>query len=105
LGAGHTSLLDDRFHPRVSVALESCKQVILLLPDPDPERSATVIRHRLLVDDDRETTDWIHDGVDFVQHWILSDQNRRLATHTVYTGDDPSDAVALRVIDLLGGSG
>jgi hypothetical protein len=25
-------------------------------------------------------------------------------THTIYTGDDPPDAVTMRVIDLLGGS-
>jgi hypothetical protein len=55
------------------------------------------------MDDDREGTDWIHDGVDFVQHWILSDQNRRLATHTIYTRDDPPE-VTMRVIELLGGS-
>jgi hypothetical protein len=104
LGAGHTSLLDDRFHTRISAALASYEHVILLLPDPDPERSTAVIRHRLMVDDDRESTDWIHDGVDFVRHWIVSDQNRRLATHAIHTGDDPPDAVTMRVIDLLGGS-
>jgi hypothetical protein len=104
LGAGHTSLLDDRFHTRISAALASYEHVILLLPDPDPERSVAVIRHRLMVGDDRESTDWIHDGVDFVRHWIVSDQNRRLATHTIYTGDNPPAAVTMRVIDLLGGS-
>jgi hypothetical protein len=78
--------------------------MILFLLDLDPERSAAVIRHCLMVDDDRESTDWIHDGVDFVRHWIVSDQNRRLATHAIHTGDDPPDAVTMRVIDLLGGS-
>jgi hypothetical protein len=104
LGAGHTSFLDNRLHPRISAALATYEHVILLLPDPDPERSAAVIRHRLLKGENREGTEWIHDGVDFVQHWVLSDQNRRLATSTIYTGEDPPDTVAMRVIELLVGS-
>jgi hypothetical protein len=104
LGAGHTSLLDDRFHARVSAALAPYEHVILLLPDTDPERSAAVIRRRLVVDDDRDVTDWTHDGVDLIRHWIVSDQNQRLATHTIYAGNDPPDVVAMRVIDLMSGS-
>jgi hypothetical protein len=99
LGAGHTCFLDRSLADRAQAALEPFTNVVLLLPDEDPDVSAGVIRRRLAAE--RDGFDWMADGVDFVHHWLTSDQNRLLADHVVYAHADPPDVVAERVIRAL----
>lgn len=100
LGAGHTCFLDPRFHDVVKRALQPYRNVVLLLPDPHPACCVEVIRRRLS-EDDRDGMTWHFDTVDFIRHWVESDQNRRLADHVIYTGADTQDVVARRVVETL----
>lgn len=99
LGAGHSCYLDRSLFERVRAILEPFTDVVLLLPDPDPELSIGVIRARLARE--RDGWDWVHGDVDFVRHWVTSDQNRLLADHVVYAGEDDPPAVAERVAALV----
>jgi hypothetical protein len=100
LGAGHTCYLDRSLFPRVQAALAPYRNVVLLLPDPDPDISVRVIDERMA--SVREGWSWKHGDIDFVRHWVTDDQNRSLATHVVFTGADPPAHVSQRVVDQLG---
>lgn len=44
---------------------------------------------------------WSFPEIDFILHWVVSDQNSELATHVVVTCDDTPDEVAHRVVELV----
>lgn len=94
IGAGYTSFLDRRFHSRAAAALKPFSRVVLLLPDPDPEKSVSVLRSRCVK---ARGQDWIHEGVDFIEHWVTDDQNQRLATEVIYTGDEQPEQIVARL--------
>ena len=100
LGAGHSCFLDRSHAPRIQRALEPFRHVVFLLPDRDGERSVRIIRERS--ERTREGMTWLHDGVDLIRLWVTDEQNFRLATDVVYTGDDGPEQVAERVIQLIG---
>ena len=102
LGAGHTSFLDRRFHEAVEAALAPYRNIVLLLPDVDPDRSVSVIRHRLMHDSERPAMSWEFPEVDFIRHWVEDDQNRRLAEHVAYTGDADPGSIATQLSVSLG---
>jgi hypothetical protein len=94
IGAGYTSFLDHRFHARAAAALRPFSRVVLVLPDPGPAESVRILRSRCRK---ARQDDWIREGVDFIEHWVTDEQNRRLATEVVYTGDDEPAAVVTRL--------
>lgn len=94
IGAGYTSFLNRRFHARAVAALKPFRQVVLLLPDADPGKSVSVLRARCLK---ARGDDWIHEGLDFIEHWVTDDQNRRLATEVIYTGDAAPAQIVTRL--------
>jgi hypothetical protein len=98
LGAGHSCFLDPACAVRVRRALAPFVNTILLLPDPDVERSVAIIRDRCARTRDGMT--WRFDDVDFIRHWVASGQNHELARHVVYTQDDAPEQVAERVVAL-----
>ncbi|MFD2079035.1 hypothetical protein SAMN05421678_102300 [Actinopolymorpha cephalotaxi] len=73
LGAGHTSFLDRGLHERVASALRPFSNVVLLVPSTDTVTSVHILRERCR----QRGHTWIHDGIDFIEHWVTDDQNRR----------------------------
>lgn len=94
LGAGHTSFLDRQLHERVASALSPFANVVLLLPSPNAATSIDVLRERC----QRRGHTWIHEGVDFIEHWVTDDQNRRLAKRILYTEAQDPDALAQQLL-------
>ena len=100
LGAGHTHYEDDAYFQIVQEALAPFTHVLLLLPDPDVNRSVEVLRRRSLAS---RGHGWQHDGRDWLREWCESSQNARLATQIVYTADGSADETADHVLRLVAG--
>lgn len=84
-GAGHSHYEDASLFESVAAALAGCSHIILLLPSPDLDLSVHLLR-------ERNSRDWVHQGYDFIAHWVKDDCNHRLATSTVYTdGKTPAE--------------
>lgn len=81
-GAGHSHFQDDELFARVQRALIGCKNVVLLLPSRDLDRSVHLLRERSKAE---RGWDWSADGYDFIEHWVKDRCNHDLATVTVYT--------------------
>jgi hypothetical protein len=82
LGAGHSHFADAALFERVRQALALCPNVVLLLPCPDLDQSAQILRARCKAE---RGWDWRVDGYDYIEHWVKDDCNHLLATLTVYT--------------------
>ncbi len=70
----------------------------LLRVGPDPEHSVAVLRERCVR---FKRTDWIQDGVDFLELWVRSDQNIALADHVVDAGHRPPIELAQMIADVV----
>jgi shikimate kinase len=92
LGAGHTSFLDPQLHERVATALSPFADVILLLPSSDAARSVSVLRERC----QQRGHTWVHEGVDFIEYWVINDQNRRLAKRVWWSSSSQAGCDAQR---------
>jgi ABC-type arginine transport system ATPase subunit len=82
LGAGHSHYEDPILFDRVRRAIAPCANIVLLLPSADLDKSVCLLRERCMSERGR---DWIHDGYDFIEHWVKDYCNRDLATLTVFT--------------------
>jgi len=61
----------------------------IVLPSADLDRSVSLLRQRSV---EERNTDWIHDGYDFIEHWVKDDSNHELATSTIFTdGKTPAE--------------
>lgn len=98
LGAGHTSVLDDRHRATVRAALAPVDPVVLLLPAADRAESLAVLRPRSLAE---KGTDWLRDGYDFLARWLDDPTTREVATDVLVTGDEAPRRTAERVLDLV----
>jgi hypothetical protein len=92
-GAGHSHFEDDRFAHEVTRILAGAV-VVLLLPDPDPEVSLSILRERCA---SARGYDWNIDGIDYLRTWITSDQNFGLANVVAYERGDDLETFARRV--------
>ncbi|MBL4772551.1 MAG: hypothetical protein JKX98_02780 [Alcanivoracaceae bacterium] len=81
-GAGHSSYEDESLFKSVKEALAGYQNIILLLPSADLDLSVSLLRKRSI---EKRNKDWIHDGYDFIEHWVKDDCNHDLATITVFT--------------------
>ena len=97
LGAGHTTYTDPALFEQVRALLSEC-QVILLLPTPNNDTSLSVLRERAIR---LNGMDWRMNGVDVLEQWVVGEQNRRLASKIVYTGDDAPARIADAIVDVL----
>lgn len=97
LGAGHSTYTDETLFEEVR-SLLSRRATVLLLPSPDTTESLRVLRGRAL---ERNGTDWVMDGVDVLEHWVAGEQNRLLASLTVFTEGLTPDELADVVVDGL----
>jgi adenylate kinase family enzyme len=81
-GAGHSHYEDEFLFRGVKKALAHCPNIILLLPSSDLDRSVSLLRQRSIEERKR---DWVHDGYDFIEHWVKDYCNHDLATVTIFT--------------------
>lgn len=80
VGAGHTHFEDRQFADAAASALER-HVVVLLLPECDRARSVALLRQRSVAS---KRHDWRVGDIDYLDVWVRSDQNRRLADHVIY---------------------
>ena len=98
-GAGHSHYENTNLFESISQTLSHLSNVILLLPSSDLDRSVSILRQRSI---EQRKRDWIHDGYDFIEHWVKDDCNHLLSTATIYTeGKEPEQTrnEILRVIN------
>lgn len=97
LGAGHTTYTDAGLFEEVRSLLQPCATV-LLLPSRDNEESLRLLRQRAIA---LNGMDWVMDGVDVLEQWVAGEQNRLLASVTIYTdGLTPDDLVTVTLEGL-----
>ena len=99
LGAGHTTYTDLNLFEEVRSLLEPCATV-LLLPSPDNEENLRLLRQRAIA---LNGMDWVMDGVDILEQWVAGEQNRVLASVTIYTEGRTPDELAEQVVEVLEG--
>ena len=87
-GAGHSHYEDELLFKKVKKTITLNSIIILLLPCADLERSVTLLRQRSIQERKR---DWIHDGYDFIEHWVKDYCNHDLATATIFTEDKTAE--------------
>jgi hypothetical protein len=94
LGGGHTvpaPWLDEAVFDPVQQALAPFRNVVLVLPSPDLDRSAAVLRERS-EEEWRLQEIWERHGFDMNEHFVRHPANERLAKLTVYTeGKTPEE--------------
>lgn len=97
VGAGHTHFEDRQFADAAASALRR-HVVVLLLPECDRARSAALLRERSVAS---KRHDWRVGDIDYLDVWVRSDQNRRLADHVMYLRGRSPLAVATHVAGAL----
>lgn len=95
LGAGHTHFEDEEYFQPVAEALAGCS-VILLLPDADPGVSQKLLRARCASE---RGEDW--GGLEFLDEWVVSQHNQRLANTVIYSESRSAADVALSAAQML----
>jgi Shikimate kinase len=98
LGAGHMHYEDPMMFDRVRRAIAPCPNVVLLLPSADLDRSVRLLRERCLSE---RGTDWIRDGYDFIEHWVIDSCNHDLATLTIFTEGKTPMETCQEIIDRM----
>lgn len=97
LGAGHSTYDDPRLFEEVRALLEPCA-TILLLPSADTEESIRVLRQRAV---ELNGMDWVMDGVDILEQWVRGEQNRLLASVTLYTEGRTPEQLAEAALEAV----
>jgi hypothetical protein len=99
LGAGHSHFADAALFERVRRALAPCPNVVLLLPNPDLDRSVQLLRQRSLAE---RGWDWNAEGYDYIEHWTKDACNHTLATLTIYTEGRTPQETCEELVSLHG---
>ena len=98
MGAGHTHYRSRQRHEDVLAAFEAVQATtVLLLPCADPLDAVRQLRQRAVLD---RADDFRRDDRDLLAEWVHSQQNRRLATHTVITARRTPAETADEIIEL-----
>lgn len=101
-GASNSVYDDEEQLARVERALAPYPNVVLLLPSPDMDESAEILRNRLtqkLTNEGREFTDVLFElNETFVKH----SANRRLAKLVIYTKNKTPEAICDELVQKLG---
>lgn len=99
MGAGHTHYRNARRHEDVVATFESVRATaVLLLPSADPVDAVRQLRERALRD---RADDFRRDDRDLLAEWVHSQQNRRLAAHTVITAGRTPVETADEIIEFV----
>jgi hypothetical protein len=99
MGAGHTHYRSRQRHEDVLAAFDSVQATaVLLLPCADPMDAVRQLRQRAVLD---RADDFRRDGRDLLTVWVHSQQNHRLATHTVITAGQTPAQTADEIIEVI----
>ncbi len=94
LGSGHTVYEDAEQFAAVYTALQPFANVVLVLPDPDPNRAFALLESRCILE--------LAPGESLNKHLLQSPCNWMLAKHTVYTDGHTPDETADQILALTG---
>jgi ABC-type arginine transport system ATPase subunit len=91
-GAGHSVYEDDELFKRVQAVMQPYKHVILLLPSPDLDESAAILRAR-----DPSPPP----GFDFCEYFVKHHSNHDLAKFVVYTEGKTPEETGEEILGLV----
>lgn len=97
-GAGHSHFEDELLFNDVKEALTDYKNIILLLPSADLDLSVSLLRQQCIENRNR---DWIHNGYDFIEHWVKDHCNHDLATVTIYTDGQTPEQTCDEILKVI----
>mgnify|MGYP003383401815 CR=1 FL=1 len=103
-GASNSVYEDAALFDRVANVLAPQPNVILLLPSPDLEESAAILRHRLVAMLTAAGKDFTHELFALNDYFIKHPSNRRLAKRIIYTKDKSPDDVCDALVQSLAAS-
>ena len=92
-GGGHSVFEDEGFFARAEAALAPFRNVVLLLPSPDPDESVRILNER--------SGGAVADGFDFHAHFVTHPSNHRLARMTVYTKDKTPEQTRDEILGMV----
>ena len=95
-GGGHSHYEDESLFMNVSAALSCYSNIILLLPSPNLDKSVLLLR-------ERNSRNWVHNGYDFIEHWVKDDCNHRLSTMTIYTDGKKPEETRDEILNTING--
>ncbi len=100
LGAGHSVYWDETDFGRVQNLLAPYRNVLLILPSPDLEESAAILRERT------KEIAWLNrireqNGFDMNERYLRHHSNFDLAKYTVYTKNKSPEETRDEILDLL----
>lgn len=98
IGAGYTSHRRQELNVQTRAALGQFRDVVLLMPDRDPERSLDILRTRL---GEVRGHSWTLDGFDYLRFWVTSGHYEALASLVVYSDSRTPEAVAEEIAASL----
>ena len=100
-GASNSAYDDPILLDQVEKALAPYPHVILLLPSPDADESAEILKHRLirmLTEAGKEFTDELFELNDY---FIRHPSNRRLAKQVIYTKDKTPEEICNEILKSM----
>lgn len=97
-GGGHSVYEDPALLARAEKALAPHRNVVLLLPSPDPDESVRVLKARSQA---HVGWDGINGDLDFHEHFVKHPSNRALAKQVVYTLGKSADETCDEIIAAL----
>lgn len=98
-GASYTVQDDPVLWERVKTAFEPFHNVVLMLPDPDPDQALRITIERLEAEAAANGDTMRPELVELNRHFITSPCNAELANFTVFTGGKSPDDIALEIIE------
>ena len=93
-GAGHSVQEEPALFGRVRRALAPYRNVVLLLPSPNPEESVRILKERY--------GGLVSNGVDFDRHFVTHHSNHDLATLVVYTKGKTPEETCAEILQRIG---
>lgn len=103
-GAGNSVYDDPEQFERAQTALAPFPHVVLLMPAPEVESSAAILRKRVSARMP-QLSDTSLDYITMLNlDFMSSPSNARLATHTIYTGDQTPEQTRDEIIQIVGAS-
>jgi shikimate kinase len=97
-GAGYTVQEDPELVDRTIAALETFRNVVLLLPSPDDTESVRVLS-------ERRPGSRMPNGFDFHEHFVRHPLNRSIARHVVYTVEHMPEKTCDDILAIVDGNG
>ena len=99
LGAAHTNYVEDALFDRVKHSIQTAEHIVWVEPHGEPTLSLAQLRARNIAGRD---LDYLHDGHDMLQEWVLDQRAKGLATHAHYTDGFTPRQSAQHIVSLLG---